>query len=413
MRWFRYWRLKLRRKVLRPLRHLDRTAEKFMTDILYGRRRSFSTRVICPILSALSLPFRSAVYARHFLYDRRILRSQYLGCVVISVGNLTVGGTGKTPVVELLARELSRRGRRVAILSRGYRSRGESLWRRCLRAITHGDAEQPRVVSDGKSVLLDSEMAGDEPHMLAKNLPGVAVITDKDRIKAGKFAINRFGCNTIILDDGFQYLRLTSQFNVLLVDCTNPFGSGHLLPRGILREPPAEVRRATHIIITKSDGSDHGELVKILRRHAAPSVPIVVSRHRPKHLCDVHSVATKSQSGQMALTSLIGKRVAAFSGIAVPEGFEKFLTECGATLVYKKRFPDHYRFQDSDVENVFAMATARGAELVVTTEKDAVRLCPNRFYPLPTYYLRMEIEIIHGRKDFQNLIGQICGDAQL
>ena len=384
-----------------------------MTDILYGRRRSFSTRIICPLLSALSLPFRSIVCARHFLYDRRILRSQYLGCAVISVGNLTVGGTGKTPVVELLARELLRHGRRVAILSRGYRSRSESLLRRCLRTLTHSDPEKPRVVCDGKSVLLDSEIAGDEPHMLARNLPGVAVITDKDRIKAGKFAINRFGCNTIILDDGFQYLRLRSQFNVLLVDGTNPFGSGHLLPRGILREPPTEVRRATHIVITKSDGGDHGALEEILRKHAAPSVPIIVSRHRPKYLCDVHTIGTKSPSGQLALTSLIGKRVAAFSGIAVPEGFEKFLTDCGVALVYKKRFPDHYRFQDNDMENIFSMATARGAELVVTTEKDAVRLCPNRFYPLPTYYLRVEIEIIRGKKDFQNLIGQICGDESL
>jgi tetraacyldisaccharide 4'-kinase len=401
----------LRRRVLRPLRHLDRTAEKFMTDIFYGRRRSFSTRIICPILSALSLPFRSIVSARRFLYAQRILRSQYLGCAVISVGNLTVGGTGKTPVVELLARELCRRGRRVAILSRGYRSRAEPLWHRCLRAITHGDAEQPRVVSDGKSVLLDSEIAGDEPHLLAKNLPGVAVITDKDRIKAGKFAINHFGCNTIILDDGFQYLRLTSQFNVLLVDGTNPFGSGHLLPRGILREPPAEMRRATHIIITKSDGGDYGALEKTLRRYVAVAVPIIVSRHSPKYLCDVHSVASDSPNGHLPLTSLIGKRVAAFSGIAVPESFEKFLVECGATLVHRKRFPDHYRFQDSDVENVFAMAAARGAELVITTEKDAVRLCQNRFYPLPTYYLRVEIEILHGKKAFQNLIGQICGDA--
>ncbi|MDR1436099.1 MAG: tetraacyldisaccharide 4'-kinase [Puniceicoccales bacterium] len=382
-----------------------------MTDILYGRRQSISTGLVCPILAALALPFRAAVSARRFLYGQRILRSQHLGCVVISVGNLTVGGTGKTPVVELLGRKLQQRGRKVAILSRGYRSRAEPIWHRCLRTLTHGEAAPPKVVSDRKTVLLDSEMAGDEPHMLAKNLPGIAILTDRDRVKAGHFAINNFGCNTIILDDGFQYLRLRSQFNILLIDSSNPFGSGHLLPRGILREPPAAMRRATHVIITKSDGCDHAALERIIRKNVAAAVPIIVSRHSPRYLRDVHNFGGAAAADSVPLRELIGRRIAAFSGIAVPEGFEDFLGKCGATIVFRKRFPDHYRFQDADVENVFAMALARGAEWVVTTEKDAVRLHKNRFYPLPTYYLRVEIEILRGEKEFHDLIGQICGDG--
>ncbi|MDR0340362.1 MAG: tetraacyldisaccharide 4'-kinase, partial [Puniceicoccales bacterium] len=227
--------------MLRPLRRLDRTTERFMTDILYERRSGIGIAIARPILRGLSISFRALTALRRFLYGQRILHSQYLGCPVISVGNLTVGGTGKTPFVELLARELAKRGRSVAILSRGYRSRKKSLWHQFLRTITHGECAPPRVVSDGKSVLLGSEIAGDEPYMLARNLPGVAVLTDRNRVHAGKFAIGQFGCDTLILDDGFQHLRLKAQLNLLLIDSTNPFGSGHLLPRGILREPPQQM----------------------------------------------------------------------------------------------------------------------------------------------------------------------------
>jgi tetraacyldisaccharide 4'-kinase len=375
-----------------------------MTDILYERRRSLGTSIACPILHCLSVPFRIATALRRFLYAQRILHSQYLGCPVISVGNLTVGGTGKTPFVELLARELSRRGRSVAILSRGYRSRPEPFWRRTMRAITHGDGAPPRTVSDGKSVLLGSDVAGDEPHMLAKNLPGVAVVTDRNRVLAGKFAIDHFGCDTLILDDGFQHLRLKAQLNLLLIDSTNPFGSGHLLPRGILREPPQQMRRATHIFLTKSDGTESRELENFIKKYKSPRAPIIVCCHSPKHLREVHGA-----EDTVPLAALAGRRVATFSGIAVPESFERFLEGEGAIVVHRRHFPDHYRFQEEDLEKIFAAAVARGAEWVLTTEKDSVRLNPNQYYPLPTYFLRVEIEILRGEEDFQELLRRVGG----
>ena len=161
-------------------------------------------RLLLTTLKAFSHLFTGVVTIRHFLYNIGICRRYPLGCQVISVGNITAGGTGKTPVVEIFARELQKSGRKVAILSRGYRKRELPWYQRIFREGT----EPPRVVSDGKRLLLDSEMGGDEPYMLASNLPGVVVLVDKNRVKSGRYAVKRFGCDTLILDDGFQYLKL-------------------------------------------------------------------------------------------------------------------------------------------------------------------------------------------------------------
>jgi tetraacyldisaccharide 4'-kinase len=315
---------------------------------------------------------------------------------------LTVGGTGKTPVVEMLSRELAKHGRKVAILSRGYRSRPEFFLRRWLRPITHGEEPLPRIVSDGKNILLNSAEAGDEPFMLAKNLPGVVVLTGKNRVRSGKYAIQKFGCDTLILDDGFQHLRLQSHINLLLIDKSNPFGCGHLLPRGILREPPKELRRATHILLTKSDGSRNENLEAYLSLHRNACAPILECRHSPRCLCEVHGLE------KIAIEKLRGHRIAVFSGIAAPENFEAFLDSCSAELVYRHRFPDHYRFTEDDIGRIFELAQNHCAEFVITTEKDAVRLLPGWFYPLPTYFLRIEIEILRGNIEFKRLIDRIC-----
>ena len=165
------------------------------------------------------------------LYEHRILRSTTLGCQVISVGNLTVGGTGKTPVVEVFARALQENGRKVAILSRGYKKAELPFSVKLKNWLTFNTPTQqpPRIVSDGERLLLDSAMGGDEPYMLATNLPKVAVLVDKDRVKSGRYAIQKLGCDTLILDDGFQYLRLKHRVDIVLVDRTNPFDNGYVL----------------------------------------------------------------------------------------------------------------------------------------------------------------------------------------
>jgi tetraacyldisaccharide 4'-kinase len=322
------------------------------------------------------------------------------------VGNLTVGGTGKTPVVEKFARALHDRGRRVAILSRGYKSKAPPFWKKWWRRFTQAAEPPPRIVSDGQRVLLDSEQAGDEPFMLARNLPGVIVLVDKNRVKAGAYAIKKFGCDTLILDDGFQYLPLKGRLNLLLVDKTNPFGNGHLLPRGILREPVKHLRRASYVFLTKSNGERDAELEATIEKYN-PGVDIIECAHRPQYLRRF-GTPIEAPGAREPLEWLKGRRVLAFSGIATPESFEKFLRDLGALIVARERFLDHYRYANEDFAALFAMAQAEGAECLITTEKDAVRIPEDYVCPLPLYYLRLEIDIIRGAADFDEAVGRIC-----
>jgi len=183
--------------------------ETFILEVIFEQRRGKRAAIVRALLFGFSRVFLVAVKGRRFLYNARILRDTTLGVQVIAIGNLTVGGTGKTPVVEKFARELTDQGRTVAILSRGYRSKPPPITKRLLdRMLFRRDSTPPRVVSDGKSLLLDSEMAGDEPYMLASNLRDVVVLVDKDRVKSGRYAIEKYGCDTLLLDDGFQYWKL-------------------------------------------------------------------------------------------------------------------------------------------------------------------------------------------------------------
>ncbi len=375
--------------------------EQFAIDVIMGRSEGTWAAVFGAFLQVCSYLFSGIVQLRLWLYRNRILRDQPLGCLVVVVGNLTVGGTGKTPIVEMFAKALRDRGRKVAILSRGYKSKAPPLWQKWWFWLNHTEEAPPRVVSDGDKVLLDSELAGDEPFMLARNLPGVVVLVDKNRVKAGAHAIKHFGCDTLVLDDGFQYLPLKGRLNLLLVDKTNPFGNGFLLPRGILREPIKHLQRASYVFLTKSKGHRDEELEAMIRKFN-PGVEIIECAHRPQYLQRI------GNGEQMPLRSLAGRKIGAFSGIAAPESFEAFLRETGAQLNYTRQFLDHYRFTHEDLETVFAEAKAAGVEFLITTEKDAVRIGAGENFPLPCYYLRLEIEILRGAKDFQEAVGKIC-----
>src|SRR5712671_4560432 len=231
--------------------------ETFVLEVILEKRQGKGAKVVRGCLHLLSRVYGAIIKARRFLYNVRVFRDSTLGVQVIAVGNLTVGGTGKTPVVEKFARALQDQGRKVAILSRGYRSRPAPLHLRLLnKLLFRHDTTPPRIVSDGKSLLLDSDMAGDEPYMLASNLKDVIVLVDKDRVKAGRYAIEKFGCDTLLLDDGFQYWKLAGRrHDVVLIDRQQPFGNEFMLPRGTLREPPSHLARASTIFITKSDGN--------------------------------------------------------------------------------------------------------------------------------------------------------------
>jgi tetraacyldisaccharide 4'-kinase len=251
-------------------------------------------------------------------------------------------------------------------------------------------------------VLLDSDTAGDEPYMLARNLPGVIVLVDPNRVKSGSYAVKKYGCDTLVLDDGFQYLSLKGRLNLLLIDSTNPFGNGRLLPRGILREPIKHLKRASYVFLTKSNGRRDPRLESLIEKHK-PGVDIIECAHRPKYLQSLTDPRDRRE-----LTALRGARVGAFSGIAVPESFEGFLRDYGANLLYTRRFLDHHRFSGDELEHIIARAVETKLDFLVTTEKDAVRIDANRTFPVPILYLRLEIEILSGVPDFEEAVSRIC-----
>lgn len=372
-------------------------------DVAYDRRHGPLAALLAAFLLVLSWVFSLLVRLRMWLYRERLFHDTPLGCKVVVVGNLTVGGTGKTPVVMKMARVLSERGRRVAILSRGYKGRSDSPVRRFWRWLTQGRRPDPLVVSDGKTVLVGPEEAGDEPYMMARNLAdaGVVVIVDRDRVEGGRFALRRFGVDTILLDDGLQYLPLHGQINLLLVDRHNPFGNRRLLPRGILREPVANLSRGTYIIVTKCDGPVPPELEAEIRRYNRDS-EIIACAHRPREFVEVDG------PGRFPLEHLRGRRVMAFSGIATPERFEATLRELGADLVANRRFLDHHAFAEEDLDEILERAQRAKAEFIVTTEKDAVRLQSGFRPSIPLLYVRLDVDVLGGGDGFNGVVERIC-----
>ena len=378
------------------------TFETFILEVIFDERRGKRAAILRSLLFGLSKVFTVAIKLRRFLYNARILRDTTLGVQVIAIGNLTVGGTGKTPVVEKFARELRDAGRNVAILSRGYRSKPPPLHKSLIdRLLFRRDSTPPRVVSDGKSLLLDSEMAGDEPHMLASNLKDVVVLVDKDRVKSGRYAIEKFGCDTLLLDDGFQYWDLRGRrHDVVLVDCQQPFGNEHMLPRGTLREPPSHLARANTIFITKSDGKTDELRKRITALN--PTAPIIECVHSPMYMQDVFT------GERVSLELIKGMKVASLSGIAQPESFEQSLVKLGAELVYAKRFADHHRFTQQEILNAINRGKKRQADLIITTQKDAVRFPKLDRRDLPFLFMRVEITIVNGADDFRDCVRKIC-----
>ena len=412
--------------------------EQYTVSIINGRRETAYDSAYRIFLFALSHIYRFAVDIRLSMYKHLLLKRINLGSFVVSVGNLTVGGTGKTPVVELLAHTLAERGRKVAILSRGYRSKPRT-WKEKLadaRAkVTRQEAEDikrglghyswskraiktvmamrermdPRVVSDGHNILLASHEAGDEPFMLARNLLeapgriGVAVVVDKDRVHGGRFAITHFGADTLLLDDGFQYMPLRPRINIVLVDSTNPFHNHETLPGGLLREPIEHIKQADYVFLTKSKGSDSLRHLKaFLRRHNTRS-PIIECNHEPCHLQNLWDTEDR-----LALSALSGKRVAAICGIAVPESFEDYLKALGGTIVYHECYVDHHRYRESEIESFCKKGLEHGADMFVTTEKDAVRIPKVETGGRPFMFLRVEIRILKGAAYFDDCIRNIC-----
>jgi tetraacyldisaccharide 4'-kinase len=326
-----------------------------------GKNGAFSA-----VLRFLSLPYGTAVALRNRLYDYGIFRQEKLPCPIVSVGNLTVGGTGKTPTVILLANLLKEKGCRPVVLSRGY----------------GGNTKAPvNIVSDGNRLLMGWREAGDEPVLIAKSAPGVPVLTGPKRFLTGRVAVEHFSADVLILDDAFQHRALFRNLDILLVDAALPFGNGFLLPRGPLREPQGALSRV-HLVI-RTGGSRETEQPL----PGAPSLPSFRGIHRPQGLVEAGTDRT------LSLAELQGEKVCAFSGIASPEAFRESLTALGAAVVAFRTFPDHHPYGPSDLDALRRLAGESGAKRIITTEKDGVRLADFPVFLTEVSLLRIGMEI--------------------
>lgn len=378
--------------------------EQWGTEVIFGRARGFRATMMRLLLWMLSGVYRAGVATRLRRYRRAAKPQHYLGTQVISIGNLTVGGTGKTPMVEMFARTLHQRGRTPAILSRGYKSKKlnePQEWHYKDSGMPIPAEEMPKVVSAGGEPLIKVKYAGDEPWMLAKNLPGVSVVVDKNRVKGGSFAVRELNADTLILDDGLQYLDLAHSTDVVLIDQNSPFGTGQMLPRGTLREPARNLSRADYIFITKCDGSSNEPLIKKIRKHNRHA-EIIECTHRPKHLENLFT------GKQLSLDTLNDKYIAAISGIAVPQSFEKILKSLGANVEFHRVFSDHHSFEQKDIDRFMRRCVRRDIEMIITTEKDAVRFPRPAELDVPVYFLRIEVDILKGKDVWERLIDRIC-----
>jgi tetraacyldisaccharide 4'-kinase len=330
------------------------------------------------VLAPLGALYGAATRARLLLYRRGLLHIAQLAVPVISVGNITTGGTGKTPLVEFIARALAHKGRKVCVLTRGYRR--ERPGRRV-------------VVSDGQTILANENRAGDEPRLLAEALQGTAaVISDADRCAAGEWAIKNLGSEVFILDDGFQHLRLARNLNIIAIDATRPWGRGHLLPWGRLREPVSELSRADCVVITRADQLDSvSALCKEIEKLVTDK-PVFTSRMTVRGLKSLKEEFSEDQGRLNHPANTIAQPVAAFCGIGNPASFLTQLKGAGYDPVSTTVLPDHYKYAANDISNIVKKAKNAGAESLITTAKDAVKLHDVSF-ELPCYVLEIEISI--------------------
>jgi len=301
---------------------------------------------------------------------------------VISVGNLVAGGTGKTPLVVYLARALRSRGQQAIVLSRGYGRRSRGI----------------RVVSDGRNIDGGWRDVGDEPALMAGLLPGTPIVVGRDRYEAGRWALDRFPADFILLDDGFQHLRLARTVDIVVVDATDPFGGGHLLPRGLLREPLDALTRAHLFCLTRTDQSDRVADLRSRLNALNPRVPIVETVHRPTGLRRI------SDGHDRPLSSLREGSIMAFSGIGRPASFERTLRGIGAGLVDAVRYPDHHPYTPQDLVALHRRAKRAGADLLVTTEKDAIRLPIGYSSDPPILALAIELQIRTGADELDAVL---------
>jgi len=334
-----------------------------MTDWL-----NVKNSLLCWLLIPLSWVYSIVVNLRNKLYDAKKLTIRHLDAKVISVGNITVGGTGKTPIVEYVARHFKEKGLKVCVLSRGYKRKSKGT----------------QIVTDGSQILTRIEDAGDEPFLLAQRLHGIPIVVDSDRYRGGFVAQKQFSPDIIILDDGFQHRRLARDVDIVSLDGSKPFGNGRILPAGPLREKPNSLTRADVILLTQVNDNDVASNINTIIKFC--SAPVFKSAHRPLSLI--------GEDGSFESPQILnGKNIIAFCGIANPKRFHKTLANLGAQVCEFLIFPDHHFYGRAQIQKIAHTALKMQAACVVTTEKDWVRLPPKLPQEIQWRFLSIELAV--------------------
>ncbi len=344
--------------------------DELLKSIVSGQKRGLTDSLVYPFLFLLSLLYSALIRIRNFLYDIRLLPAGRASVPVVSVGNITVGGTGKTPLVAYLVEQALERGFRPGVIARGY-----------------------------KGAFHDGVWLNDEGLLLKEKFPEVIVVQSPDRIAAARKAVDRMGADFIILDDAFQHRRIERDVDLLTVDGRAPFGNGRVLPAGILREPVSGVRRAGAVVLSRCTGLSEDRLREIGDRlgRLAGGAPVFSTVHSPERLRSL------SDGSHRPVNSLEGQNLFLFSGIAGPETFRRTVQSLGGHVCGERVFSDHHHYVESDLKRVINDADRTGADGILTTEKDAVKL---RGFERSREILVLEIAICFrgGEMEFNRLI---------
>ena len=375
------------------LRHSDAIIQ-YIYQIAYGPETPFYGWLILGFLRGCSYLYEYGVRLKLALYNIGLKKKEKLDCCVISIGNITVGGTGKTPTAQKMADLIKRMGYRVVILNRGYRS--------------HWDKEIG-VVSDGNKIFMTAYEAGDEAYLMAKTLPGIPVVIGKNRAITGKYAVEKLNAEVIIMDDGYQHWHLERDLDVVLVDTLNMFGNGCVLPRGMLREPLENLDRGDLFLLTKTDQSSvlsRMQLRKTIERYNAKA-PVVESVHHPKNFVEIADWYKGITQNHMDLSELEGKDVMVFSAIGNPSSFEQTLSSIGLNIKEAVRYPDHHDYGMLEMQYISERASSQNAVAMITTSKDAVKIPTEFIYSareIPLYILNMDIQVTDGFEAFKECV---------
>lgn len=356
-----------------------------MRDYLYNLATDKSPRQKFWYGAIIERPIKILLFILSFIYGAGVriliffcrLKPCRLNCKVISIGNITLGGTGKTSLVEFIASFLKDQGHKVAILSRGYK-------RKAVRCTLHATRYT---------------VMGDEPYMLKMNLKDIPVIVNPDRIRAAKQAICDYGADTVILDDGFQQWKLKKDLEIVTVDSLNPFGNLHLIPRGVLREPISSLKRADVFVLTKTNLNPDIQDIKDFLSSINPRALIIESIHKPLGFYKIDE-----RDKLLKPDALKGKTVTLISGIGDPDSFESLIISLGINVGLSFRFPDHHPYTQADLENVTYESQKKSIDTIVTTQKDAIRLSALHAprFRLHVFVLRIELKITNDEQRFLN-----------